>query len=144
LISPQDGLGISLLNAFTEVGQGQEILDLSLTDRFNDSPDENVAREVVNDGQEVMAIVGDSENGPVFTPDLVGTERLIVRNPPWGFSELLVGHPAQGFKNPVATRWADPETIVSERPTDLAMGQLRVGFLLVDDRLLFENGKRQG
>jgi hypothetical protein len=63
---------------------------------------------------------------------------------PWGFPEVLVGHPTQGLKNTVATRWTDPETIVSQRPTDLAMGQLRVGFLLIDDRLFFVNRKRQG
>jgi hypothetical protein len=91
-----------------------------------------------------MTSVGDTEDGPVFTPDLVGAERLIMRNFPWGFSEVLVGHPAQRLKNPVATRWTDPEPIVAQRPTDLAMRQLGVGFLLVDDRLLFVNGKRQG
>jgi len=91
-----------------------------------------------------MASVGDTEDGPVFTSDLVGAERLIVRNFPWGFSEVLVGHPAQGLKNPVATRGTDPEAIVAQRSTDLAMNHLRVGFLLVDDRLLFVNGKRQG
>jgi len=67
-----------------------------------------------------------------------------VRNFPWGFSEVLVEHPAQGLKNPVAARWADPETIVPQRSTDLAMRQLSLGFLLIDDRLFFVNRKRQG
>jgi hypothetical protein len=144
LIGSKDGFWISLLNPFAEVGQGQEILNLSLSDRFDDSPGNDVPREVVDDGQEVIAIVGDAEDGPVFTPDLVGTERFIVRNFPWGFSEFLVQHPTQGLKDAVTARWADPEPIVSQRPTDLAMGQLSVGFLLIDDRLFFVNRKRQG
>jgi hypothetical protein len=144
LISSEYGFRVLLLNPFTEVGQGQEVLDLSLSDRFDDSPGNDVARKVVDDGQEIVASVGYTENGPVFTPDLVGAERFIVRDFPWGFSEVLVEHPTQRLKNPVAARWADPETIVAQRSTDLAMRQLSLGFLLIEDRLFFVNRKRQG
>ena len=91
MISSKDGFRVLLLNPFTEVGQGQEVLNLSLSDRFDDSPGNDVARKVVDDGQEIVASVGYTEDGPVFTPDLVGTERFIVRNFPWGSSEGYVG-----------------------------------------------------
>src|SRR5512137_2117174 len=48
LIGSENGFWISLLNTLTEVGQGQEILNLALSNRFDDSPGDDVAREVVN------------------------------------------------------------------------------------------------
>jgi len=63
LISSEYGFWVLLLNPFTEVGQGQEVLNLSLSDRFDDSPGNDVARKVVDDGQEIVASVGYTEDG---------------------------------------------------------------------------------
>jgi hypothetical protein len=126
LIGSEDRFWILLFNPFTEVGQSQEVLNLSLSDRFDDSPSDDIAGKVVDDGQQVVSVATNSEDRPVFTPKLVGPERFIAGDFPGGFPELLREDPLKGFV-----------AVVAEHPTDFSMTQLWLRFLLLDDSLFF-------
>ena len=75
-----------------------DVLRFSQSDSFDDSPTDNVMKEAVDDVKERMASVADSENGPAFTLDLAGAQRLIIRNFPGGFSEVFSATQPSGLK----------------------------------------------
>jgi hypothetical protein len=141
LIGSKDRFWILLLNPFTEVGQSQEVLNLSLSDRFDDSPGDDIAGKVVDDGQQVVSVATNTEDRPIFTPELIGSEGFIARDLPGRFPESLREDPPKGFEDSVTTRCAYPVALMAQHATDFSMTQLRLRFLLVDDSLLFEHGE---
>jgi hypothetical protein len=141
LIGSKDGLWILLLNPLTEVGQSQEVLDLSLSDRFDDSPGDNIAGKIIDDGQQVISVASNAEDRPIFTPELIGSEGFIAGNLPGRFPEFLREDPPKGFEDSVTTRCAYPVAVVAEDATDFTVTQLRLRFLLLDDSLSFADSE---
>ena len=136
-------LGMLLLKPLAQVGQDQKVLHLSMGDALDDAPGDDVAREVVDDGQQVMPHAGDVQEGPVLAPDLVGTIGFVMGNFPGSLSQLLGDHPSLRFQGSIAAGGADPEALGSQMTADPPRAQLRFGLLLLKDRLALAVGQAE-
>ena len=103
-----------MLDSLTHVGKCHERLNLSLSDGLHHSPGYDVTGEVVDDSEQVMPQSGNRQDRSILSPDLVGTKRLIASYSP-GSRPQTGGHdPAESFEPAVATRRADPVTVLSQ------------------------------
>ena len=121
LIKANHGLGCVLIKIFTHIGQGQQILNFSLTDRFYNPPSHNKAREVINDGQQIVSHACDGKDCPVLTPNMDRPKGLIMSCFPGRFTKQPGFNPAQRFEHSVTTRRTYPDTIVTKISAYLPM-----------------------
>jgi len=100
-------------------------------DRGDDAPGDEVAGEVVDNGQQVVPHSRDVQEGPVLSPDLIGLIGFVMGSFPGRFPEALGDHPPFRFENSIAAGWTDPDAFVPQMPTDLSGTHLGLGLLLL-------------
>jgi hypothetical protein len=100
-------------------------------DALYDPPSHEVAGEVIDDREQVMAGSRNIEKGPVLAPDLVGLIGFIMGNLPRSFPEIRGEDPSFPLQDSIATGGADPEALVPQMATDLPGTHLRFGLLLL-------------
>jgi len=85
-VCAEQGFGMLSFHSLAHIGQSQKILDFPMGDRGDDPPGDDIPGEAIDDRQQVMPHAGDVQEGPIFSPDLVGTEGFVMGRFPGSLS----------------------------------------------------------